>query len=94
MRRQDVVVPVAAQEYARALLPRATGGYDTLALRSFQPNFARTNTTVPTGISGHLVYTVDGSEAGYDGAEMDEHGIVYARIAGGGPPAHFGIGGR
>ena len=68
---QHLKVPTARQEYAYALLPGESGAVgDTVALRCLLPNFARTNTIPPSGLSGELVYVHRGDEREYDGHEL------------------------
>ncbi len=68
---QHLEVPTARQEYAYALLPGESGAVgDTVALRCLLPNFARTNTIPPSGLSGELVYVHKGDEREYDGHEL------------------------
>jgi len=71
VQRQGMSAPIPLQEYAYALLPLETGGYDTIRLQSYRPNFARTNTTFPEGIRGHLVHVEHGYEHEYNGQVMD-----------------------
>ncbi len=75
--RQDMSLPVPRQHYAYAVLPRPptlsdgdSAPGDTVHLHSLMPNFARTNTIVPGGISGHIVYSERGYEREYNGHAM------------------------
>ena len=77
--RQTVHTPRPRQHYAYALLPLEAGGYDTVALHSYYPNFARTNTLLPEGLSGHLVYSELGDVREFNGQDMDG-GILLAEM--------------
>jgi len=69
--RQEITAGVARQHYAYAYLPLGGGQFDSLALWSYHPNFARTNTIPPDGLRGHLAYTVSGEAHEYNGQEME-----------------------
>ena len=75
--RQQMSLPVARHHYAYAVLPRPptssegdSAPGDTIHLHSLIPNFARTNTIAPGGISGRLVYTKRGYEREFNGHDM------------------------
>ena len=71
IRRQRVETPTPEDVFAYALLPLAEGGYDTVQLHSYTPNFARTNTLPPSGLRGHVVHAHRGNVAEYNGHVMD-----------------------